>query len=102
MQVIEWTRDWESRERFWIAFYRWSGAPLLNVAAGGLDMAHVGKAAQRYPNYAWAMRFCGRRKNVGLAKLLSEKARAARLLGKMAHFDIALKEAIEIGHGRAA
>ncbi|MES0207915.1 GIY-YIG nuclease family protein [Mesorhizobium sp. M0028] len=35
MDIIEWTDDWEKRERHWIAFYRAAGADLLNIEPGG-------------------------------------------------------------------
>jgi hypothetical protein len=45
MEVFTWARDWETAERRIIAAHRKAGAPLLNVARGGVDIpANRGKA----------------------------------------------------------
>lgn len=41
IEVLEWTGDWEEAEKRWIAHGRQQGWNLLNIAVGGLDMAHV-------------------------------------------------------------
>lgn len=60
MAILEWTADWETAERRWIEHYRSLGAPLVNIAAGGLDMAHVEAERGKYPAYAWLVRHLSR------------------------------------------
>ena len=60
MHILEWATDWEEAERRWIAEYRAAGADLLNIAAGGLDMAHVYAERGKYPAYAWMVQFFAR------------------------------------------
>ena len=33
--ILEWTRDWEEAERFYISYLRWLGVPLVNGTDGG-------------------------------------------------------------------
>jgi hypothetical protein len=60
MQILEWVVDWEEAECRWIAEYRANGVDLLNIAAGGLDMAHVYAERGKYPAYAWMVQFFAR------------------------------------------
>jgi hypothetical protein len=94
MNVIEWTGDWEQCEQRWITYFRSQGADLLNVAAGGLDMAHVAESRGRFPAYAWALRFCGRKNRPELASIIKAKADEARSRGEMVSFEAELMVAI--------
>jgi hypothetical protein len=58
--VVSWVVDWEEAECRWIAEYRANGVDLLNIAAGGLDMAHVYAERGKYPAYAWMVQFFAR------------------------------------------
>lgn len=96
MEVVEWAADWEACEQRWIAAHRAEGARLLNVAAGGLDMVPAREGAQRLPAYAWAMRFCGERKNATLATLIRSKMDECKAHGDAAAlaFDAVLRDAV--------
>lgn len=41
MRIVEWTENWDEAERAWIAGMRQQRTDLLNIAAGGLDMARA-------------------------------------------------------------
>ena len=78
MMVLEWVDDWQSAERGWIQHGRDEGVSLLNVAKGGLDMAHIVEHRGRYPAYNWVMRWCGRTQRDDLARAIKAKASEVR------------------------
>lgn len=104
--ILEWTDDWETAERRWIAHYRGIGAPLVNVADGGMDMAHVRTDSEKYPAYAWLVRFYSRRGAPKLAAGLRKKAKALRrehgaegMQGFNAHIRSLLREMLPLSRG---
>lgn len=72
MHILEWTSDWKTDEQKWIVFAREEGCDLLNIAAGGLDMAHVSASNKAYRAYIFLLRKLG---SMGL----KEKAAAVRV-----------------------
>lgn len=98
MEVMLWCErgDWKEMETAMIRLYRERGESLLNVAAGGLDMAHVQAARVSRPAFVWAMRFCGRTGNREVARVIRLRMKEAEALGPefVTRFDEALRESI--------
>lgn len=81
MAIVEWTADWDQAERKWIAVLRAEGHPLLNIAAGGLDMCHVGASNKEYRAYGFLLRRLGAMRLREKAVTVKRKAAVVRATG---------------------